>query len=336
MSKDALNLRDENGEWRPPGQIVSAPISNWPPAPIKVFKWLFSWPGFIWPENIFWFGISLFTWIYLTPELVAMKTFEIWWIGGIYIRNLVFIILLFGGMHYFLYLRRSQGDRLRFTTKPFSKDNKRFKFGNQVRDNVFHTLMYGVPVFTAYEVLSYWLFANGYLGLFDLSSSIAFWIWFGVMLVLGPFIHAFHFYLGHRLLHSRLLYQHCHSLHHNNVQVGPWSGLSMHPVEHIICFSSVVIQWGLALHPLNALYQIHLAAFQPAPGHSGFEKMHLAPGFDLAAGSRFHYQHHKYFECNYGGSLVPLDKWFGTFHDGTVEADMHLHEQIRLRIKLNM
>ena len=335
MSEATLNERNEHGEWRPTGSIVPAPINDWPPVPGKIFKWLLSWPGFIWPENIFWFGLSLFTWVYLTPELAAMETFELWWVGLIYARNLTFIVLLFGGMHYFLYMRQSQGDRLRFTTKPFSTDSKRFKFRDQVCDNVFHTLVYGVPVFTAYEVLTYWLFANSYLGVFDLSDPVAFWAWFGVMLALGPVIHAVHFYFGHRLLHTKPLYKNFHALHHNNVQVGPWSGLSMHPVEHIIYFSTVVVQWGLALHPLNALYQIHLAAFQPAPGHSGFEKMSVVPGFGLAAGSWFHYQHHKYFECNYGGSLVPLDKWFSTFHDGTPEADVRLRKQMRTRRQMN-
>ena len=335
MNDNAPSVRDKSGEWRPTGPIVPAPINDWPPAPVKVFKWLFSWPGFIWPENIFWFSISLFTWFYLTPELATMKTFDLWWVGTIYARNLVFIVLLFGGMHYFLYMRQSQGNRLRFTIKPFPTDNGRFKFRDQVRDNMFHTLVYGVPVFTAYEVVTYWLFANNYIGIFDLSNPLALWTWFVLMLVLGPLIHAAHFYFGHRLLHSKLLYRHFHSLHHNNIQVGPWSGLSMHPVEHIIYFSSVVVQWGLALHPLNALYQIHLAAFQPAPGHSGYEKMSVTAGFELAAGSRFHYQHHKYSECNYGGSLVPLDKWFGTFHDGTVEADAHIREQIRKRLQIS-
>ena len=109
----------------------------------------------------------------------------------------------------------------------------------------------------------------------------------------------------------------------------------MHPVEHLIYFSTVVVQWALALHPLNALYQIQLAAFQPAPGHSGFERMNVAPGVDLVGGSWFHYQHHKSFECNYGGSLVPLDKWFGTFHDGTTDADRRLHKQMRRRRQAN-
>lgn len=331
MSELVDNQRNSQGEWHPAEAIVPAPINAWPPRPIQTFKWLFGWPGFIWPENIFWVGVSVFTWAFLTPELATMKTFELWWVAVLFVRNFVFITLLFGGMHYFLYMRKSQGDRLRFTTKPFPTNSGRFKFRDQVRDNMFHTLVYAVPVVTTYEAITYWLFANNYIGFIDFADPVAFWAWFVFLLVLGPMVHSVHFYGGHRLLHTKFLYKNFHSLHHNNVQVGPWSGLSMHPVEHIIYFSTVVVQWLVALHPVNALYQIHLAAFQPAPGHCGFEKMNVCPGVDFAAGSHFHYQHHKYFECNYGGSLIPLDIWFGTFHDGTEAATAGMREQLRAR-----
>lgn len=331
MSDALIPERNRRGEWNPGKAIESAPIMSWPLVPGKIFKWVFGWQGFIWPENIFWLGVAVFTWAFLTPSLATMASFELWWIALLYARNLVMVALLFGGMHYFLYMRRSQGDDLRFNTKPFATNSKHFKFGSQVRDNAWHTLFYAVPVITAYEAITYWLFANNYLGLFNLSSPIAFWGWFVVLAFLAPIIHAAHFYFGHRLLHVPFLYKHVHSLHHRNVQVGPWSGLSMHPVEHIIYFSTVVVQWLIALHPVNALYQLHLAAFLPAPGHSGFEKMKVCKGVSFASGSNFHYQHHRFFECNYGGSLMPLDKWFGTFHDGTDEATDRMREQLRKR-----
>ncbi len=331
MNETTMNQRDEHGNWRPAEPIVSSPISAWPPQPVKTLKWIFGRPGLIWPENLFWLAVSVFTWVVLTPSLASMKTFELWWIAILFARNVAFIVLLFGGMHYFLYIRKGQGDRLRYTTRPFPSASKRFKFNHQVRDNMFHTLVSGVPVITAYEAVTYWLFANNYLGFIDLSNPLAFWGWFVLLVFLAPFVHAAHFYFGHRLLHVPFLYRHFHSLHHNNVQVGPWSGLSMHPVEHVIYFSTVVVQWLIALHPVNALYQLQLAAFLPAPGHCGFEKMNVCKGIDFASGSHFHYQHHKHFECNYGGSLMPLDKWFGTFHDGTEEADIRLRDQLRAR-----
>ena len=104
------------------------------------------------------------------------------------------------------------------------------------------------------------------LSVYTQEPGVAFWGWFVLMLLIAPIIHMLHFYVGHRLLHVKALYKHVHSLHHRNVQVGPWSGLSMHPVEHVIYFSTIVVQWLIALHPLNALHQIHLAAFPARPG----------------------------------------------------------------------
>ena len=101
--------RNEKGEWRPAEPIVSAPISAWPPQPIKTFHWLFGRPGYIWPENIFWLAVSVFTWVFLTPELTVMKNVELWWVALILVRNYVLIGLVFGGMHYFLYIKKTQG-----------------------------------------------------------------------------------------------------------------------------------------------------------------------------------------------------------------------------------
>ena len=40
--------------------------------------------------------------------------------------------------------------------------------------------------------------------------------------------------------------------------------------------------------------------------------------------------HHRYFEVNYGGDgLVPLDKLFGTWHDGSKESDARMKERFR-------
>ncbi|WP_353816990.1 hypothetical protein [Mesorhizobium sp.] len=52
------------------------------------------------------------------------------------------------------------------------------------------------------------------------------------------------------MLHWGPLYNYVHSLHHRNVNVGPWSGMSMHPIEHIIYMSSVVIHVVLPSHPI--------------------------------------------------------------------------------------
>ena len=332
MADIASNERDARGNWRPAAPIALAPINHWPPRPQALAKWFFGFPGFLWPQNAFWLAITVLTWTYLTPELSAMKSFELWWIALIHARNMGFILVLFGGLHLYFYVQKRQSDTLRFTTEPFATNSRRFLFKNQVRDNMFRTLIIAVPTITGYEVITYWAFANGYFGFVDLASQpVLFWGWFAALVLLAPLIHSFHFYFGHRLLHAKLLYKRFHALHHRNVEVGPWSGLAMHPVEHIIYFSTVVVQWALALHPVNALFQIQLAAFLPALSHSGYEKLRVNDKLDIEGGAHFHYLHHKHFECNYGGSLTPLDRLFGTFHDGTAEAQTAMMERMRAR-----
>lgn len=327
---------DAPAPWRPAGPIALAPINAWPPRPAETIKWLFGFPGYLWPYNAFLLGITLITWAFLTPPLAAMQSFELWWIALLFARNLALIAVFFGGLHLFFYTFKGQGDGQRFTRKPFATDSGRFLFRDQVRDNVFRALAHAVPVITAYEAVTYWAFANGFFGLFSLDAQpLLFWGWFAALILLAPVIHAIHFYLGHRLLHVRWLYKGVHHIHHRNVEIGPWSGLAMHPVEHIIYFSTVAVQWLLALHPVNALFQIHLAAFYPALGHCGHAKLQLGKRLAIDGGNHFHYLHHKYFECNYGGSLAPLDQWFGTFHDGTEEGHAKMRDRIKARRAAN-
>ena len=48
---------------------------------------------------------------------------------------------------------------------------------------------------------------------------------------------------------------------------------------------------------------------------------------DTSFGTFHHQMHHRYFECNYGSLELPWDKWFGSFHDGTVESDTKIRER---------
>lgn len=49
----------------------------------------------------------------------------------------------------------------------------------------------------------------------------------------------------------------------------------------------------------------------------------------LKLGAFHHQMHHRYFECCYGSLEIPWDKLFGSFHDGTSEAD----EKMKARCK---
>ena len=64
-------------------------------------------------------------------------------------------------------------------------------------------------------------------------------------------------------------------------------------------------------------------------GHSGYERLIIdsKTGKSIPSAGYFHYLHHKYFECNYGELTSPLDKWFGSFHDGTKKAHHKIFKQ---------
>ena len=53
MTDIAANERNARGDWRPAKPIALAPINNWPPRPAALVKWLFGFPGYLWPQNAF-------------------------------------------------------------------------------------------------------------------------------------------------------------------------------------------------------------------------------------------------------------------------------------------
>ena len=64
-------------------------------------------------------------------------------------------------------------------------------------------------------------------------------------------------------------------------------------------------------------------------GHSGFHTLFVANKDRVLLGNFHHQLHHRYFECNYGSVDFPLDRWFGTFHDGSQEARISLKNRLK-------
>ena len=112
----------------------------------------------------------------------------------------------------------------------------------------------------------------------------------------------------------------------------------MHPVESTIYLSSALFPaLFLPQHPVHFLFKKYYTSISPIGGHDGFDQ----PG----GGSFIHYLHHAHFNCasatlrhvrtvaansrqmlgvvlpahagNYGTTMVPLDKLFGTYEDGS-------------------
>ena len=317
--------RDARGFWQPErGTAPPSPLFAWPPRPLKAIKWLFGYPGFLLPWNVIYMVVAALTWLYLQPALSRCVDFRLDWMLEMYGRNLGMLLIINSAWHLRLWSRKAQGLRFKYTSTWLATGNRKFLSGSQLRDNVFWSVASACTVWTAYEILMVWAYANEIIPYVDPREQP---VYFVLMLILVPMWRLFHFYWTHRLLHWRPLYKAAHYLHHKNINVGPWSGLSMHPVEHVIYFSCILIHWIVPSHPIHMLFNAQHTAFTPAQGHSGFENLVFNEKPRLLAGSYFHQLHHRYFECNYGENGLPFDKWFGTWHDGSLEAHAAMREK---------
>jgi sterol desaturase/sphingolipid hydroxylase (fatty acid hydroxylase superfamily) len=324
----SLGQRDRKGEWRPPALLQPPLVYVWPPRPVRVLRWAFGFPGFLLPWNALWAAVAALTWAFATPDMDTMRSFAPGWIAFLLVRNLVLMLLVFGALHLWLHVRKGQGMEFKYTSRWQATDNPSFLFRNQVLDNMVWTIGSGLPIWTAWEAVTLWMQANGHLPYVTWSAHP---LYCALLMLFIPVWREAHFYAVHRLIHRPPLYRSVHSLHHKNVDPGPWSGLAMHPIEHLLYFSGVLLHWIVPSNGLHVVFHLQHLAFAPAPGHAGFEKVRLADGAELATGNYWHYLHHKYFEVNYGSDLVPIDQWVGTFHDGSEAAGQRMNARLKLR-----
>jgi len=303
------------GQWnyRPPVPIQTSPVFQWPPNPASIGRW-FAARWFVLGENLIIVGLAVLTWFFLQPPLEETKTFAFGWIAWMFVRNVILITIVAGGLHFFLHTRKTQDEKLKFDPRELKAKGRAFTLGSQLRDNIFWTLTSGVLFWTAFEALMLWAMANGYAPMLLWTQNP---VWFVALFFLTPMWISFHFYWVHRLLHWPPLYKVAHALHHRNTNIGPWSGLSMHPIEHLLFFSSVLIHWIVSAHPIHILFHMQHQALTAATSHTGFEGLLVKDKNALALGNFHHQMHHRYFECNYGNLEVPWDKMFGSYHDGT-------------------
>ncbi len=257
-----------------------------------------------------------------------MVTLEPGWMALIWLRNTALLTLVAGGLHWWLYIRRSQDRAYKFDGRWLATDNRKFLFRNQVKDNLFWSLISGCTVWSLYECLTLWAYANGFVALIEWHEAP---VYLGLMTLAVFFWSTLHFYLNHRLLHWPPLYRLAHALHHRNVNIGPWTGISMHPLEHLIYFSVFLLWWVVPVHPVIVILSGFYQGISPAVSHSGFGKVLIGERARVSAGDHFHQLHHQCFEVNYGNTPTPVDKLFGTWHDGTREAHAALKHRRRAR-----
>ncbi len=301
------------------------PLWQWPPRPAEVLRWYWqSW--FPITVNLGFVGLA-FAAVWLAAPTLDQAVEPGWWMVAIWLRNAVLVIVLAQGLHWLFHGRQLQGRDHKFDPRLFPRQGRVFNFGDQYWDNVFWAIASGVTIWSGYEALIWWSMANGYAPVWRWSDG---WLWYLAIFFLIPIWESFYFYWIHRLLHAGPMYR-FHALHHRNTDIGPWSGLSMHPVEHVFYFGTALIHFVVPTAPVHLVFHLMFYGLYAITTHTGFEGIWAGGRKRLHLGNFHHQMHHRYFEVNYGTLEVPWDKLFGTFHDGTEAAKEKMKQRLRDR-----
>jgi Delta7-sterol 5-desaturase len=116
-----------------------------------------------------------------------------------------------------------------------------------------------------------------------------------------------HFYINHRLLHTRFLRQ-FHLHHHRSVVTTPWSAYSFHPIEAAMLGNVILVPMLLHDFSVYALFSVPLFSLLfNTIGHSNFDFNPRSPRV-IFNGARRHHLHHSCFHGNYG-FMFPFVDW---------------------------
>ena len=309
---EELHKREWN--FNPKIPIKNNPLFSFPFLLKKIFKWYAE----MWAplsETVFCLIVAVI-YLFLLPPLFLFKELNFAAILKIYSLNLTIMFLVAGGLHLFFYTLKKQTNKLKYDSREV-KDNKKFTFNKQIFDNMFWSLLSGVTIWTIYEIFLLWSYANGFISKINFGTNPFFFLFIFFIII---WFESIHFYFVHRFLHFSFFYKLFHHIHHRNINPGPWSGISMHPFEHLLYFSTVLIHFFIPSHPIHIMFHFMILTIGAVVGHCGFDGFLINKKNKVPLGHFHHQLHHRYFECNYGTIETPIDVWFESFHDGTSDA----------------
>ena len=238
-------------------------------------------------DDIKWNGFSFLLAAFIYYNSIGIPdSDDFGWRGmfGIFLRNFVMMFVLFSTFHYYLY-------ELPVHTQ-LVKDGHKFNDSFPRPEHHERDRKYTILSLCINSLFEIYVWKNEQFS-FDLSP-LSFIFWLFVL----PFWREIHFFIYHRILHHPLCYKRFHAHHHLSYNPGPWSGLSMHPVESITYFTGTLLPFLLHLHPLHYLYANIHAQMASIYGHHGY---------DIYGCSYFHYLHHSKTNVNFGTPFLPLD-----------------------------
>lgn len=251
-----------------------------------------------------------------TGDLAQYRTLKASWILDIVVRDLFITYVSAGFWDFMMYS----------TYSPIYNLMRPYKFNTEyaTRKQVLHDMLWttcSTVISSAFEVFALWSWANGktFPALNPIASAGGPWwldqatlIWLFTM----PYWRLGCFYWQHRGMHpwrwqifgvdfGQVLFDVAHSLHHESYNPTSFSGVSMHPIESSIYYSTMFLPIAFGAHPIVMLYTKMDLTLAALIGHDGFAAI---PG----GGSQPHWVHHHMREVNFGEAYVPFDWLFGS------------------------
>ena len=243
-----------------------------------------------------------------------MKTFAPGWIAFILVRNAALVLAVFG----FFHLRSmSKGRRVHVQVQRKMAGSRQpaFLFRDQTIDNMIWVFASAVPIWTAYEVVTLWAFANGYIGFLHWNAHPVFFV---VLMLLIPLIRELHFYLIHRLFTGHRCIAPCTIS--TTTTSTPAHGRGSPCIRSSICyiFPACLFTGSFLLIRCTHCSTSCTPGSPPRRATAASTKSWSEPTAQSNALRRT-LSPSQVFRVQLRRRRHSLDKWFGTFHDGTEE-----------------
>ena len=260
------------------------------------------------------------------PAVARCRELSVDWIAQVFGVNWLIMFCAYEGYHWVFY---AGGFARIWGGQPTKFNPADYEPGQLARERAFTTASMGIA--SLYQCLALHGWARGWfpLAYFEVSAVPA-WQFAATFLLLALWSD-FHFYWCHRALHTSLLYAPFHKLHHQSKNPGPWSGMSMHPVETLLYLSKILGALVIPAHPLHLLFILYNATLMPVPGHSGhlellgneYHWVRGARGLPCAAGARW--------LCPAHTSFTPPPPSYSP-RRRAADPPPHVREQLRLAV----
>lgn len=296
-----FQLSDSVDSEKPPGCTSLISPAAGPLTPRSAFKDIVTGTYFFYSPNITWLLLCAAVWFFF-PYNVQATSWQESLIERLLLNHVV-ILSYIGFWHFTLY-------GLGWGKRPFVADRS-YSYA-KLFHNMFYTEL-GVLQWAFTEAAFLHCYRTGKLQIDENLETSKSYLQLAIWSLAVPLIRDMHFYLAHRLIHTRFLYKYIHSVHHRNTDIEPFSGLCMHPCEHLYYFTCYAPLLLIKHHPFVLFWMGMHTVLTPAASHSGYE--------DHFSADLYHYCHHRYYECNYAGG-IPIDQWFGTYRDKLKQEDV--------------